>query len=193
MERMEKMPPKTTFFEKSIPILEGTTVTIKDKRVTVQGSKGEIVRNFNHVDVSIRKVRNSVQVSVEYPRSRQIALVGTVVSHIKNMMLGVTHGVTYKMKVVFAHFPPTVKVEGDRLLVENFYGEKAPRRAKILPGVTVTVQGDDVILEGIDIELVGQTAANIQHSTKLRKKDPRKFHDGIYVFEKQLGDRHWKL
>lgn len=193
MERMEKMPPKTTFFEKSIPILESTTVTIEDKRVTVQGSKGELFRDFNHVDVSIRKVRNSVQVSVEFPRSRQIALVGTVVSHIKNMMLGVTHGVIYKMKVVFAHFPPTVKVEGDRLLVENFYGEKAPRRAKILPGVTVTVQGDDVILEGIDIELVGQTAANIQHSTKLRKKDPRKFHDGIYVFEKQLGDRHWKL
>jgi large subunit ribosomal protein L6 len=119
--------------------------------------------------------------------------VGTIVSHVKNMMLGVTHGVIYKMKVVYAHFPPTVKVEGDRLLVENFYGEKAPRRAKILPGVTVTVQGDDVILEGIDIEIVGQTAANIQHSTKLRRKDPRKFHDGIYVYEKQLGERHGKI
>ena len=187
------MPPKTTHFERTTPILEGTTVTIDKKLVTVQGSKGEIVRDFSHVDVAIKKVRNNIVVSVEYPRSRQIALVGTIVSHIKNMMLGVTHGVTYKMKVVYAHFPPTVKVEGDRLIVENFYGEKAPRRAKILSGVTVTVQGDDVILEGIDIELVGQTAANIQHSTKLRRKDPRKFHDGIYVFEKQLGERHWKI
>lgn len=187
------MPPKTTQFEKSIPILEGTTVTIEDKLVTVQGPKGELVRDFSHVDVDIRKYRNDVVASVDYPRSRQIALVGTVVSHIENMMLGVTHGVLYKMKVVFAHFPPTVKVEGDRLIVENFYGEKAPRYAKILPGVKVTVQGEDVILEGIDIELVGQTAANIQHSTKLRRKDPRKFHDGIYVFEKQLGERHWKI
>ena len=109
------------------------------------------------------------------------------------MMLGVIHGVTYKMKVVFAHFPPNVKVEGDRLIVENFYGEKAPRSAKILKGVTVTVQGDDVILEGIDVETVGQTAANIQHSTKLRRKDPRKFHDGIYVYEKQLGEQHWTI
>ena len=187
------MPPKTTHFERSTPILEGTTVNIENKLVTVQGAKGEIVRDFSHVDVDIKKTRSNVVVSVDYPRSRQIALVGTIVSHIKNMMLGVTHGVIYKMKVVFAHFPPTVKVQGDRLIVENFYGEKAPRRAKILPGVTVTVQGDDVILEGIDIELVGQTAANIQHSTKLRRKDPRKFHDGIYVFEKQLGERHWKI
>jgi large subunit ribosomal protein L6 len=187
------MPPKTPHYEKTTPILEGTEVSIEDKRVTVQGEKGELVRDFNHADVEIKKTRGHIVVSVEYPRSRQIALVGTVLSHIKNMMLGVIHGVTYKMKVVFAHFPPTVKVEGDRLIIENFYGEKAPRRAKILPGVTVTVQGDDVILEGIDVELVGQTAANIQHSTKLRRKDPRKFHDGIYVFEKQLGERHWKI
>ena len=187
------MPAKTTHFEKSTPILENTTVTLDGKRVTVQGPKGELARDFSHVDVDIQKIRNKIMVSVEYPRSRQIALVGTVVSHIRNMMLGVIHGVTYKMKVVYAHFPPSVKVEGDRLIVENFYGEKAARRAKILPGVNVSVQGDDVILEGIDIELVGQTAANIQHSTKLRRKDPRKFHDGIYVFEKQLGDQHWKI
>ncbi|MFX1509752.1 MAG: 50S ribosomal protein L6 [Promethearchaeota archaeon] len=187
------MPPKTTHFERTTPILEGTEVSIENKRVTVKGEKGELVRDFSHADVEIKKSRNDIVVSVEYPRSRQIALVGTVLSHIKNMMLGVTYGVTYKMKVVFAHFPPSVKVEGDRLIIENFYGEKAPRRAKIPPGVTVTVQGDDVILEGIDIELVGQTAANIQRSTKLRRKDPRKFHDGIYVFEKQLGERHWKI
>jgi len=187
------MPPKTTLFEKSTPILEGTTVTIEDRKVTVQGPKGELVRDFSHVDVDIRKTRNNILISVEYPRSRQIALVGTILAHIKNMMLGVTHGVIYKMKVVFAHFPPNVKIEGDRLIVENFYGEKASRRSNIPPGVTVTVQGDDVILEGIDIELVGQTAANIQHSTKLRRKDPRKFHDGIYVYEKQLGERQWKI
>jgi large subunit ribosomal protein L6 len=193
MERIEKMPPKTTIFEKSTPILDNTTVTIEDQRVTVQGPKGELVRDFSHADVNIRKLRNNIQVSVEYPRSRQIALVGTVLSHIDNMMLGVTHGVTYKMKVVYAHFPPTVKVEGRHFIIENFYGEKAARRAKIPPGVTVTVQGDEVILEGIDVELVGQTAANIQNSTKLRRKDPRKFHDGIYIYEKQLGERHWKI
>ena len=187
------MPPKTTYHEQSTPILEGATVTVDGRVVTVKGPKGELIKDFTHAEVKITKTRSNITISVEYPRARRLALVGTILSHIKNMMLGVLHGVTYKMKVVYAHFPPTVTVRGDRLIVENFYGEKAPRRAKILPGVTVTVQGDDVLLEGIDIELVGQTASNIQHATKLRRKDPRKFHDGIYVYEKQLGERHWKI
>ncbi|MEM4727737.1 MAG: 50S ribosomal protein L6, partial [Candidatus Bathyarchaeia archaeon] len=46
------------------------------------------------------------------------------------------------------------------------------------------VKGDDIILEGINIEDVGQTAANIQQATKTKRKDPRKFIDGIYVYEK---------
>jgi len=187
------MPPKTTHHEQSTPILEGVTVTVDGRLVTVKGPKGELFRDFTHAEVDISQSRSNITVSVDYPRARRLALVGTILSHIKNMMLGVIHGVTYKMKVVYAHFPPSVKVQGDRLIVENFYGEKASRKAKILPGVTVTVQGDDVLLEGIDIELVGQTASNIQHATKLRRKDPRKFHDGIYVYEKQLGERHWKI
>ncbi len=187
------MPPKATHYELSTPILEGTTVTLDGHRVTVSGPKGEIIRDFSHAEVDIQKKHNTIIVSVDFPRSREIALVGTILSHIRNMMLGVIHGVVYKMKVVFAHFPPSVKVEGDKLIIENFYGEKSHRFAQILPGVTVQVQGDDVIIEGIDIELVGQTAANIQMATKLRRKDPRKFHDGIYVYEKQLGERHWTI
>lgn len=187
------MPPKTTHHEQSLPILENTTVTVEDRHVTVKGPKGELARDFSHADINIDKARNNIVVSVDYPRSRQIALVGTIISTIRNLMLGVVHGVTYKMKIVYAHFPPTVKVEGAKLVIENFYGEKSVRHAKIPPGVAVKVQGDDVILEGTDIELVGQTAANIQHSTKLRRKDPRKFHDGIYIYEKQIGPRQWKL
>ncbi len=187
------MPPKTTHYELTTLIYEGTKVQIDGMVVTVRGPKGEIVRDFTHAEVAIQRIDNTIRVSVEYPRSRQIALVGTITSHLKNMMLGVTMGVTYKMKIVFAHFPPNVKVANDRLIIENFYGEKAAREAKILPGVSVEIKGDDIILEGIEIERVGQTAANIQRATRLRRKDPRKFHDGIYVFEKRIGERLWRI
>jgi len=50
------------------------------------------------------------------------------------------------------------------------------------------VKGDDIIVEGINIENVGQTAANIQLATKIKDKDPRVFQDGIYVYEKHIGD-----
>jgi large subunit ribosomal protein L6 len=187
------MPPKTTYYELTTPIIKDTKVKVDGRVVTVSGPKGEIVRDFTHAEVDIQRIGKEIRVSVEYPRSRQIALVGTITSHIKNMMLGVTVGVTYKMKIVFAHFPPNVKVANDKLIIENFYGEKAARVAQILPGVKVEIKGDDIILEGIEIEQVGQTAANIQQSTRLRRKDPRKFHDGIYVFEKRIGERLWKI
>jgi len=40
-----------------------------------------------------------------------------------------------------------------------------------------------VIVEGIDIEHVGQTAANIELATKVKDKDRRVFADGIYIYD----------
>ncbi|MFB0522514.1 MAG: 50S ribosomal protein L6, partial [Candidatus Bathyarchaeia archaeon] len=48
----------------------------------------------------------------------------------------------------------------------------------------VAVKGEDVIVQGIDVEKVSQTAANIQRATKVKNKDPRVFLDGIYVYER---------
>ena len=109
---------------------------------------------------------------------------GTVRSHVQNMITGVTKGFTYKLKVVFSHFPISIKVDGRRVLIENFIGERSPRVAKIVGDAKVTVKGEDVIVQGINVEDVAQTAANIQQATKIKRKDPRKFLDGIYVYER---------
>jgi large subunit ribosomal protein L6 len=78
-----------------------------------------------------------------------------------------------------------ISVQGRRILIHNFIGERSPRIAKIIGDVQVTVEGDDIIVTGNDIEAVAQTAANIQQSTKIRNKDLRKFLDGIYVYQKE--------
>jgi len=63
----------------------------------------------------------------------------------------------------------------------------------MLPGVKVSRskdQKDEIILQGNDLELVSQSAANIQGSTKVRFKDIRKFLDGVYVSERNIiGDK----
>ena len=51
----------------------------------------------------------------------------------------------------------------------------------------VLLKGEDIVVQGISLEDVSQTAANIQDSTKIRNKDPRVFLDGIYVFEQHEG------
>lgn len=111
-------------------------------------------------------------------------MVGTIRAHINNMIKGVTEGFTYKLKIRYAHFPMKVSVKGNEVIIENFLGEKHPRRARIMEGVTVKISGEDVIVTGIDKEKVGQTAANIEQATRIKGRDPRVFQDGIYIVEK---------
>ncbi|PKP59023.1 MAG: 50S ribosomal protein L6 [Candidatus Altiarchaeales archaeon HGW-Altiarchaeales-2] len=90
----------------------------------------------------------------------------------------------YKLKLVFSHFPVSLESKGSELVIKNFLGEKAPRKAKILDGVDVKVKGKDLTVEGVDIEKVSQTAANIERAGKILHKDRRVFQDGIYIVEK---------
>ncbi len=180
---------KDVHVAKRVEIPEGVDVEVEGLKVRVKGPKGELERDFSHTrGIIIRRDNGAVVVEAFFADSRKRALVGTVAAHIKNMITGVTKGFRYKMKIVYSHFPINVNVKGDKVHISNFLGEKAGRVATILPGVTVKVQGQDVIVEGIDIERVAQTAANIEHATKVRGKDRRKFMDGIYIYAREVAE-----
>ena len=171
----------------TVEIPENVDGMLDGRVVTIKGEKGELTRDFSHAPVTIQLEGKKVTVQASWPRKREAAIVGTVSSHIKNMIKGVTKGFTYKLKIVFSHFPITVKVVGNHLTITNFTGERNPRTAQIMGTTKVKIKGDDIIVQGISLEDVSQTAANIQDSTKIRNKDPRVFLDGIYVFEKHEG------
>lgn len=176
----------TTVTESHVEIPEGVEVRVEGKKVTVKGRKGTLTRDFWHAPVEIEHMGDSIRVWTGSRRKKARAVVKTIAAHIRNMIKGVEEGFTYKLKMVYVHFPMTVRVEGRRVLIENFTGERSSRVAKIVGDDTeVTVKGEDVIVTGIDIEAVAQTAANIQQATKIRRKDPRKFIDGIYVYSKE--------
>ena len=103
------------------------------------------------------------------------------------MITGVTKGYQYKLKIVFSHFPISVKLQDKSVLIENFTGERRPRRIKLVGSVKVKIEPDDIIVEGANLEEVSQTAANIEQATRVRNKDPRVFLDGIYVYERNEG------
>ncbi len=155
--------------------------------MTVEGEKGTLVRDFSFVPISIEANGKTVRVWAEWPRKKEAALVGTIHSHIKNMISGVQKGFTYKLKIVFSHFPISVKVQGRTLFIENFTGERRERKVKLIGDVKVKIQSEDIIVEGVNLEDVSQTAANIEQATKVKSKDPRVFLDGIYVFERNEG------
>ena len=183
------MGSKDVYYFKEVEIPDGVSVEVDGLKVKVKGPKGELTRDFSHAKgVFIRVEDGKVIVESYLANSRRRALVGTLAAHIKNMILGVTKGFRYKLKIIYSHFPISVRVEGDKVIISNFLGEKAPRVAKIMPGVSVKVKGQDVIVEGIDIEAVGQTAANIEAATKVRDLDRRKFMDGIYIYAREVAE-----
>jgi large subunit ribosomal protein L6 len=169
-----------------VAIPAGVTVKVdpESNHTTVKGPKGTLERPFRSRSVKVRLDGSTVIVEKELPRRKEKSMAGTYAAHIKNMIEGVTKGWSYSLKAVYNHFPIKMTTHGAEFHVENFLGERAPRKAKIQSGVKVTVKGADVTLEGIDLHAVAQTAANIETSTKIRNKDIRVFQDGVYITRK---------
>jgi len=172
---------------RTIQVPESVEVSLAGLKVTVKGEKGTLVRDFSFVPISVNVDGKTVRVWAEWPRKKEAALVGTIHSHIQNMISGVQKGFTYKLKIVFSHFPISVKIQSNAVVIENFTGERRARKAKIVGDVKVKIDNEDVVVQGLNLEDVSQTAANIEQSTKVKKKDPRIFLDGIYVYERNEG------
>lgn len=170
-------------------IPEGVTVEISNRKVKASGPKGTLEEDLLHIPCTIELEKGQVRVGASWPRKAEIAMVGTAAARIRNIIKGVNSGFTFKMKVVHAHFPVTLKVidKERKFLIENFTGEKTARIVPIVGDSKVKVSGDEVIVQGISLQDVSQTAANIEQSTKIKDKDQRVFLDGIYVFEKKEG------
>ncbi len=179
----------TSIEERFVEIPEGVEVEIDGNdvagyRVKVKGPLGENERVLKFRGVFIEKLDSKVRVYTNNKRKKLKAMVGTFATHIENLVRGVKEGFEYKLKIVYSHFPMKVRVEGNEVVIENFLGEKHPRRAKIVGRAKVTVSGNEITVSGIDIEECGQTAANIEQATKIKRLDVRVFQDGIYIVKK---------
>jgi large subunit ribosomal protein L6 len=171
----------------NVQVPDDVEVSLEGKRFTVKGPKGTLVRDFSFAPISMELNGRTICIRAEWPRKKEASLVGTLRSHVQNMITGVRKGFTYKVKIVFSHFPISVKLKGKTVLIENFTGERSPRKAKIIGDVQVKIQSEDVFVQGIDLEAVSQTAANIEQATRVKRKDPRIFLDGLYVYERSEG------
>jgi len=171
---------KATTIKEQIKIPDNVKVTIDNNIILLKGEKGELKRTFSHPKINIKINGNNVEINGKDARRKELALIGTIKAHIKNMIKGVTEGFEYKMKTVFSHFPIKTSVEGNEFIIQNFLGERSARRAKILEGVNIEIKGDDVTVQGINKEKVGQTVANIERATAVKRRDTRIFQDGVY-------------
>ncbi|MAG45363.1 MAG: 50S ribosomal protein L6 [Nanoarchaeota archaeon] len=170
--------------KKEIEIPEGVEVKIEDKTLTVKGPKGENQKTLLYPSLSTSVQDNKVALSIKNATKKDKTMIGTFQAHVRNLIKGIREGFIYKIKVCSGHFPMTLANEDNTLVINNFMGEKVPRKAKILSGVEVNIEGDIITLSSFDKEKVGQSAANIELATRRAGFDKRVFQDGCYIIEK---------
>jgi len=170
--------------ETTLQIPEEVTATVDHLDLEVEGPNGSVSRRLWYPDVSVTVEDDTVVIGSDEDDAETMSTLGTFESHVRNMFHGVTEGWEYEMEVFYSHFPMDVAVEGEEIVIENFLGEKAPRRTPIHGDTDVEVDGEIVTLSGPDIEAVGQTAADIEQLTRVTEKDVRVFQDGVYITQK---------
>ncbi len=165
-------------------IPEGVEATLQSDGLTISGPKGTLSRAIADKDIQITIEGSKIVLLIHFPSTRKAAMFGMQASVIRNMIDGCTRGFQSRLKVISSHFPITTEVREGVVLINNFLGERYPRKAKIYDGVEVTVEGEFVTVRGSDRDCVAQTAANIEQATIVRNRDRRIFQDGIYLIEK---------
>ena len=188
---------REVYVRREVTIPQGVKVHVMGKRVRVEGPLGSIEKDFSHAkNVHITQENGKIVLEAFNADKKTYSVVNTLASKIENMIVGVERGFRYKMKIVYAHFPMNVKVDDKNgmVIIENFLGRRGKITTRLMPGVKVIVDKEDVVIEGVDKDAVAQTAASIYEVTRLRGKYRMSPHgreggpgilDGIYLYAKE--------
>ncbi len=164
--------------------VSGVDLNISENTITVKGKEGELKTEIKYPFLQINLDGTTLHVDADRDIAYQKAIAGTLAAMVRNMVKGVNEKYTAELELIYMHFPATVKVSGDKLIVENFVGERKPREIKLPKDVEVKVTGTKIKVSGIDKYLVGQVAGTIESKIQIKNKDRRVFKDGIFITKK---------
>ena len=170
--------------EERVDIPEGVTVKVTDKVFYVSGPKGEVIAQFNHPKVQVTIEDKVLKVVSLKASKKEKAVVKTYAKKLMNSIKGVQEEYVYKLKICSGHFPVNVKLNDNVLVINNFLGEKVPRKVLIKTGAKVEVKGSEIFVSSPDKNLAGQVSADIEKTTRRNGFDKRIFQDGIYIVQK---------
>lgn len=170
-----------------VKLEDGVEVKKEGDEVIVKGEKGElkVPIKYNFLSVNIDADKRLIIVECKRDVDAQKEQAGTLAALIRNAIKGVKEGYKAELALVYEHFPASIKLQDNQLVVENFMGS----RGKIIvpfpkDKVSVKVNGTNITVEGIDRYWVGQVAASFEQKVRPVGKDRRVFRDGIYIVKK---------
>ena len=168
MSRVGKMP---------IAIPAGVTVEVAENNtVTVKGPKGTLTRTLP-ADMKISEENGELKVERPNDQKRERSMHGLTRALLNNMVVGVTDGFTKELEVNGVGY--RAAKAGKKLTLSLGYSH--PIEMEDPEGVETVVEGNKIIVKGIDKEVVGQFAAEIREK---RKPEPYKGKGIKYVEER---------
>ena len=170
--------------ETTITIPENIKISKEDTTITAEGPNATLKRSFAHSRIIITQKDNIITIKTDSTQKKDKATMGTWTAHLKNMLKGAEKDYEYQLKILYTHFPMTLKQDTDTIIITNFMGEKGTRKAHIKEGVKVNLGKEEITITGPSKENVGQTAANLEQACRLKNKDIRIYQDGIYITKK---------
>jgi len=168
--------------KKPVPLVKGVSASISGQTVEVKGPKG--TRTFTAGDdVTLTIEDGTVKVTPRGTSKRARQQWGMSRSMIANLVEGVTTGFKKEMEIQGVGY--RAAVAGNMLKLSLGYSHEV--NFEVPAGVTVTApKQTEIVVEGIDQQLVGQVAANIR---EWKKPEPYKGkgirYKGEFVFRKE--------
>ena len=152
---------------KPLEIPEGVELKFNGTTLTVKGPKGELTRDF-HPDIKINVEGNILTVARPSDHKDHRALHGTTRSLINNMVVGVSKGFEKSLEINGVGY--RAQKQGNKTVVNAGYSH--PVELEPIDGIEIEVpKNTQIIVKGIDKELVGAVAANIR---AIRPPEPYK-------------------
>jgi large subunit ribosomal protein L6 len=153
---------------KPIPVPSGVKIDIQESKVLVTGPKGKLEREIRP-EISIKEEDGNLVLTTQDESKTSMAMKGLTRSLVNNMVVGV--GTGFQKKLIVEGVGYRVSVEGSGLTLNVGYSN--PVKFKLPAGVTATMvdKANIVMLESIDKELLGLTAAKVR---EVRKPEPYK-------------------
>lgn len=152
---------------KPVPVPDAVTVTVAPGNIVVKGPKGELTQTYSQ-DMTVSQEDNTILVARPTDRGPHRALHGLTRSLIANMVEGVTDGFEKRLEIQGVGYRAALKGKN----LELALGFSHPVSIEAPEGIDFEVpQPTEIIVRGIDKQLVGQVAADIR---KRRPPEPYK-------------------
>ena len=143
---------------KPITVPEGVEVTLNENVITVKGPKGTLVKEL-HKNINVALEGNVINVTRPNDEPFNRSLHGLTRTLINNMIVGVKD--EYKRELQINGVGYRAQKQGNKLVLNLGYSH--PVEMEEPEGITFDVpNANQIIVRGIDKEVVGQTAAVIR-------------------------------